>query len=63
MKLLRFETESESVIDQVLMVVPDDYKKTVALDEAADVLEGCYIAAETEIVDDASFSMYRIYVG
>jgi len=64
MKLLRFEAESDNTIDQVLMVVPDDYSKTLALDEATDVLGDCHIAGEVSIEDDGGdWSQYRIYVG
>jgi hypothetical protein len=66
MKLLRFEAESENTIDQVLMVVPDDYNKSFALDEATDVIGACYVADEAPIEESGlsgDWSKYRIYVG
>ena len=68
MRLLRLEPESESNIDQALMIVPDDYDKAFALDEAAGYLGDCNITNDIELNDETraqleGFSAYRVFVG
>jgi hypothetical protein len=64
-RLLLFIPESENEIDEVLMVVPDDYDREHAIQEAEDVIGKADLASEIEIeiTGFAYLSMYRPYVG
>jgi len=64
MKLLLFVPESENEIDEVLMVVPDDYDRETAQSEADDMLGEASLEAEVDVIGSTSgFSNYRPYVG
>jgi len=68
MRLLRFEGKDEDNIDEVLMTVPDDYDKALALKEASDYIGDCHIVNDVELFDitnaeTSGLSDYRVYVG
>lgn len=59
-KLLYF---AGSDIDEVLMVVPDDYDQDFAEKTAADFISGASLENEIDLPDDRGLSHYRPYVG
>ena len=62
MKLLLYAAEGE--VDQVLMVVPDEFDGKFADGEADDFLNGCFLVSQVQILDDdPDFAKYRPYVG
>lgn len=68
MRLLLFTQESETSIDECLMVVPDGYDGEAAFREAAVYLgadaDDISLAADVEIEGVAhGFSEYRPYIG
>jgi hypothetical protein len=66
MKLLLISTDSETNIDQIMVVVPDDYKAKEVLEIAQDHLDGDpSIEGEIDLGDEGKypFSEFRIYVG
>lgn len=64
MKLLKFESKLEDCIDEILMIVPDDFDKDFARQEAEDAdLPGAILTMAVDIDDVAGFSDYRPYWG
>lgn len=61
MKLLLITSEGE--VDQILMVVPDDYKPREALEECDGLLQDPVIELAVDIDDNHAFSLYRPYTG
>jgi len=62
MKLLLYAAQEG--IDQALMVVPEEYDREMADQEATDFLGECNRVSEVRIWDDdLDFSNYRVYVG
>ena len=68
MRLLRFEAEAENNIDEVLMIVPDEYDKDLALEQASDYIGACHVENDVKLwdatnVETSGMSTYRVYVG
>ena len=64
MKLLRIESDSEECIDEVLMVVPDEYDREMALDEVCFDDDGDpFIATVLDIPNSFYFDFYRPFYG
>ncbi len=62
MKLLKIESESNVMLDAVLMIVPDDYSKEMALEAASD-LNDPTITEEIDIGNEGNFYLYHQYLG
>lgn len=66
MRLLLITSDDDNSVDQILVVVPDDYNPKEVEKEAEDHLDGaCSIEKDIDIGDEAkyAFSEYRMYVG
>lgn len=64
MKLLLYTSENE--VDQVLMLVPDDYDEDQADTEVNDFLPGATLETSFEMIDDPDkykIGEYRPYIG
>jgi len=64
MKLLLYTAENE--VDQLLMLVPEDYDEDQANTEADDFLPGATLETYFELIDDPDkykVGKYRPYVG
>lgn len=55
--------DTEASIDQILMVVPDNFDRQDALTEATTLLGPCGIIYQTTVSDCHEFSLYRPYTG
>lgn len=62
MKLLKIESKDGSTLDAVLMIVPDDYSKEMALEAAMD-LKDPTITEEIDIGTEGDFYLYHQYLG
>jgi hypothetical protein len=71
LKLLKFESQEDDNIDQVLMVVPEGYDKDLAHETAEGCLGPCMLVAvayldlshPTANALDTDFDAYRPYTG
>ncbi len=63
MKLLRIESELESLSEECLMVVPDEYDLETVYDAVLQVLPEPTVVAVVELLIDGRFHLYRPYFG
>jgi hypothetical protein len=71
LKLLKFESQEDDNIDQVLMVVPEDYDRGLVYETAEGCLGPCTLVAVAHLdlshpdtnALDTDFDAYRPYTG
>ncbi len=63
MKLLRIESELESVSEECLMVVPDEYNLETVYDAVLQVLPEPTVVEVVKLPIEGRFHLYRPYFG